>query len=79
MTSKPQSATVVDLQQAREEHLQMEWEKGLKQPDGTRLSPYRTYTPMAPYIVHPCQVIALPVNTTVEPDNPGPDTQPSLF
>ena len=68
MTSKPESATVVDMAQARQEHDRIEWEKGFLQPDGTRLHRWRTYTPSPPYLVHPCQVIALPVKAPAEPD-----------
>jgi hypothetical protein len=68
MTSKPESATVVDLKQARDEHMQKEFEKGWLLPDGTRLPPFTLYDPPPPYMVHPCQVIDLPVKAPAEPD-----------
>jgi hypothetical protein len=60
MTSKPESATVVDLQQAR-------LEKPSRYPDGRLVPPHTTYNPPPPYMVHPCQVIDLPVKAPAEP------------
>ena len=79
MTSKPKSATVVDIAQAREQHDMMDFEKGYKLPDGTRLPPFTHYDPPPPYMVKPCQVIDLPVKEPAEPDKPSPSTQASLF
>ncbi len=61
MTSKPESATVVDLMKVRADH-------PLPYPDGTLPRRWRTYTPSPPYMVHPCQVIELPIKAPAEPD-----------
>ena len=71
MTSKPKSAKVVDMAQARRERDWMELEKGLKQQNGTPLSQWRTYTPMAPYLLEPCRVFELPVKKPDEKVLPG--------
>ena len=59
MTSKPKSATVVDIAQARREHDMMEMRLGWKLPDGTRLKPYTLYDPPPPYLARPCRVVSL--------------------
>ena len=61
MTSKPESATVVDLQQAR-------LEKPSRYPDGTLVPPHTTYNPSPTWLLEPCQVIDLPVKAPAEPD-----------
>lgn len=59
MKDKSKHSSVVDMAQARREHDQMEWRKGYKLPDGTRLKPYTLYTPPPPYGAKPCRVISL--------------------
>jgi hypothetical protein len=61
MTDSCKPSNVVSLTKARQARPE-------KLPNGKPLPPFSTYDPPAPYMVKPCQVIALPAR--VEPENP---------